>query len=62
MFKFILYCIKKILIGIILLFGYNMFLSSLNLIIPINAITILLASFLDVPSIVGLALFLLFKY
>ena len=62
MFKFLLKILKKVVIGMVLLFGYNTFLSSLNLIIPINVITIIIASFFDVPGIIGLALFLLFNY
>ena len=62
MFALFLKIIKKIIIGIILLFGYNTFLSSLNIMIPINLVTIVIASFLDVSGIVGLALFLLFNY
>ena len=62
MFKFLLKIVKKVVIGMILLFGYNMFLSSLNLMIPVNVITIIIASIFDVPGIVGLALFLLFNY
>ena len=53
---------KNLVIGMVLLFGYNTFLSSLNLMIPINVITILVASLFDVPGIFGLALFLLFNY
>ncbi|MEE0700271.1 MAG: pro-sigmaK processing inhibitor BofA family protein [Bacilli bacterium] len=59
MLKFLLKVVKKIIIGMIILFGYNTFLSSLNLIIPINVVTIIIASLFDVPGIVGLALFLL---
>lgn len=62
MFKFLLKILKKVVIGMVLLFGYNTFLSSLNLMIPINVITIIVASFFDVPGIIGLALFLLFNY
>lgn len=62
MFKFILNVVKKIVIGMILLFGYNTFLSSLNLMIPINVITIIIASLFDVPGIIGLAIFLLLNY
>lgn len=62
MFKFLLKIIKKVVIGMILLFGYNTFLSSLNLMIPINVITIVIASIFDVPGIIALALFLLFNY
>lgn len=62
MFKLLFKIIKKIIIGMTLLFGYNMFLSSLNLLVPINIITIIIASILDVPGIIGLVLFLLFNY
>ncbi len=62
MFKIILKVVKKIVIGMILLFGYNTFLSSLNLMIPINVITIVIASLFDVPGIIGLAIFLLLNY
>ena len=62
MFKLIAKMLKKIIIGMVILFGYNTFLSSLNLMIPINAVTIIIASFFDVPGIIGLALFLLFNY
>ena len=62
MFKIMFKILKKVVIGMVLLFGYNTFLSSLNLIIPINVITIIIASFFDVPGIIGLALFLIFNY
>lgn len=62
MLKLILKVIKKIIIGMIILFGYNTFLSSLNLIIPINIVTIIIASLFDVPGIIGLVVFLLINY
>lgn len=62
MFKFILKIAKKLIIGMILLFGYNVFLSSFNLVIPINIITILLSSFLDVPGIIGITLFYILNF
>ncbi len=62
MLKLILKVIKKVIIGMIILFGYNTFLSSLNLIIPINIVTIVIASLFDVPGIIGLVLFLLINY
>ena len=62
MLKLILKVIKKVIIGMIILFGYNTFLSSLNLIIPINIVTIVIASLFDVPRIIGLVLFLLINY
>ena len=62
MFKIILKIIKRIVIGMFLLFAYNTFLSSLNLMIPINVITICIACLFDVSGVVGLALFLLINY
>ena len=62
MLKFIVGILKKVIIGMILLFGYNTFLSSLNLMIPINVLTIMIASLFDVPGIIGLAIFLLLNY
>lgn len=62
MLKFLFKIIKKVVIGMVILFGYNTFLSSLNLMIPINVITIVIASLFDVPGVVGLALFLHFNY
>lgn len=62
MLKLILKVFKKVIIGMIILFGYNTFLSSLNLIIPINIVTIVIASLFDVSGIIGLVLFLLINY
>ena len=62
MFKLVFKVVKKVIIGMLLLFGYNTFLSSLNLMITINVITIVIASLFDVPGIIGLAVFLLFNY
>ncbi len=62
MLKFILKIIKKIVIGMVLLFGYNTFLSSLNLMVPINIITIAIASLLDVPGVIGLVIFLMLNF
>ena len=62
MLKILLMIIRKIVVGMVLLFAYNTFLSSLNLMIPINVVTVVIASLFDVPGIVGLALFLLLNY
>ncbi len=62
MFKLFLKILKKLVIGILILFAYNTFLSSLNLMIPINIVTILFVSLLDVPGIIGLVIFLLINY
>ena len=62
MFKFLFLILKKIIVGMFILFGYNTFLSSLNLMIPINIITIVVVSLFDVPGVIGIALFLLLNF
>lgn len=62
MLKTIFIIIKKILLSIVLMFGSNIFLSFLNVNIPLNLFTIFLVTFLDVPSIVGLVLFYVINY
>lgn len=62
MFKFLFKILRKIILGMILLFAYNTFLSSLNVIIPINYVTIIIASLFDVPGIICLVLFFIFNY
>lgn len=58
----ILKILKKIIIGLVLLFGYNTFLSSLNVMIPINVFTIIFASLFDVPGIIGLIMLYLINF
>ena len=62
MLKVILKILVKIVVGMMILFLYNTFLSSLNLMIPINVITIAIVSLFDVPGVIGLAVFLLLNY
>ena len=62
MFWFLFNILKKIVVGMIILFGYNTFLSSLNLMIPINLITIMVVSLFDVPGVMGLVFFLLLNF
>ena len=62
MFKFAVKLLKKIILGIILLFGYNTFLSSLNIMIPINLVTIILVTIFDIPGIFGIVIFYLMNY
>ncbi len=62
MFKLLFKIIKKIILGMLLLFAYNTFLSSLNVLIPINIVTILVACLFDIPGVIGLVLFLAINY
>lgn len=51
MSKLLLILIKKIILSVFMLYGLNLLISSLNIVIPINVITISLVSLLGIPSI-----------
>lgn len=57
MLKSILKIIKKIVISIIVLYGYNLITQPFNLNIPINIITILIMVLFDTFGFVGMVLF-----
>ena len=58
MIRLVFKVVKKIIFGMLLLFAYNTFLSSLNVMIPINIFTILVVGFFD---FVGLASLLIIR-
>ncbi len=54
MIKKLFNVIKRIVFAAILIYGYNVIASPINLQIPINVFTLLLVSVLGFPSLVGL--------
>lgn len=48
--------IRKICIAFVMLYGLNLILSSANIFIPINLITIILVTLLGSPGILGLVI------
>lgn len=54
MAKKIIKLIKKVCLAFVMLYGINLILSAANIFIPINIFTIILATFLGVPGILGL--------
>ena len=54
MAKKIIKIIRKICVSFIMLYGLNLMLSVVDIFIPINAITISLATILGIPGILGL--------
>lgn len=54
--KNILVIIKRIIMSYVILYGYNLIAMNFNLVIPINAITIILIALLGVPSLLALLL------
>lgn len=57
MFKSFLKIIKKIVISILVLYGYNIITQPFNLNIPINIITIFIMTLFDTSGFIGLVLF-----
>lgn len=62
MFKSILKFIKKLIISILVLYGYNIATQSFNLNIPINIFTILLVTIFDGSGFLGLVAFYLLNF
>lgn len=52
MLKYLFLIIRRITVSFFLLYAYNLVVQPLDLIIPINIITILSVSFLGVPALI----------
>lgn len=57
MLKKIFDVIKRVIMAVLFIYAYNKFALPLNVIIPINMITVLLVSLCGIPSILMLVLF-----
>lgn len=57
MIKKIFSAIKKIIVSVLLIYGYNKLALPLNIVIPMNIFTILLVALCGIPSILMLILF-----
>ncbi|MDO4394460.1 MAG: pro-sigmaK processing inhibitor BofA family protein [Mycoplasmatota bacterium] len=57
MFKKIFNIIKKIVVAVLLIYGYNKLALPLDIVIPMNIFTILLVTLFGIPSILMLILF-----
>ncbi len=62
MFKFLIKILKKVVISIMFLYGYNLIMQSFNLNIPINIITVLILSLFDTTGFLGLVGFYLLNF
>ena len=54
--------VKKIIIGFLFIYAYNVIIFPLNMTIAFNLVTILLVTFFGFPAIIGLCLFSLFIF
>lgn len=62
MVKKLIKIIKKIIVSIIVLYGYNLATQSFNLNIPINIVTVLIITIFDGSGFLGLVAFYLLNY
>lgn len=62
MLKIMFKIIKRILISSFLLYGYNLFVQPIGLIIPINIITVGVLSILGVPALLCLIFIMVLIY
>ena len=54
--------VKRIIISAFVLYGYNLIVGPLNMVIPINIITVGLLTIFGVPALVGLITILVLVY
>ncbi len=62
MFKSILKILKKVIVSVIVLYGYNLLTQSFNLNIPINVITVAIITIFDGSGFLGLVAFYLLNF
>ena len=60
--KAILKIVKRIIISSFLIYGYNVIIQPIGLIIPINFLTLTAVSFLGIPAMCSLIFILIFIY
>ena len=59
MIKKILNIFKKIILAAFILYGFNLIMSPLSVIVPINLITVSTVTFLGFPGLLGLIIIML---
>lgn len=62
MIKKIFNIVKRIVVSVFLIYGYNLIASPLNIIIPINFITVGLVTILGIPALLSLIVILLIVF
>lgn len=54
MIKKLIGCIRKIIVSFLVLYGFNLLVSSINIYVPINVLTVGVVSFLGMPGLLSL--------
>ncbi len=57
MFKKLLLIVKKVILATLFIYAYNVLAVPLEMIVPINLVTILIVSVLGIPGLGGLVMF-----
>lgn len=60
--KYIGLILKQLVLGFVILYGYNIIAVNFNLVLPINVYTVSSVSFLGFPALFSLILFYVFMY
>ena len=60
--KRLLKIVKKVIMSGFLLYGYNLLAAPLNLVIPINLITVLFVTMLGVPALLSLIVIMILLF
>lgn len=60
--KYIVAVLKRLILGFVILYGYNMIAVNFNMVMPINVVTVALVSFLGFPALFALVLLFVLVY
>ncbi len=60
--KYIIAILKRIILGFVILYGYNMIAVNFNMVMPINVVTVGLTSLLGFPALFSLVLLFVLVY
>lgn len=60
--KYIVAVLKRVVLGFVILYGYNMIAVNFNMVMPINVVTVGLTSLLGFPALFSLILLFVLVY
>ncbi len=59
MIKKVINALRKVIVAFLVLYGFNILVSSINIFIPINVISVLIVSILGIPGLLSLVVLFL---
>ena len=60
--KYVVAVLKRLILGFVILYGYNMIAVNFNMVMPINVLTVALVSLLGFPALFSLVLLFVLVY